>query len=149
MFFIICPDRQIDVTLTIGPWWPGSPVPADVQLQEFGRDGHFSSSLWWRNKQQVYKDSRWGKPSDPQNLILYEPKKSFPSLNWFHVQQHHFISSRWFTRSRFKTLTQTDKLWVSVLKWCQASKVSLKNPQKDFERKVFISQSSALQRQTV
>lgn len=36
--------------LTTGPWTPGSPLPAEVQLQALGRDGHLSSSLWRRKK---------------------------------------------------------------------------------------------------
>lgn len=31
--------------LTTGPWGPGSPVASEVQVQELGSDGHFSSSL--------------------------------------------------------------------------------------------------------
>lgn len=42
--------RWIQVILTTGPWVPGSPLGSEVQVQELGRDGHFSSSLWWRKK---------------------------------------------------------------------------------------------------
>lgn len=45
------------LSLTTGPWVPGSPLPSDVQVQELGRDGHFSSSLWWRRKHTVQSET--------------------------------------------------------------------------------------------